>query len=161
MHSLYITDVPTTPGNHNAMFQIIQFYMLCRGLKICFQQVTGRHTNMEPWCVCWNTNNCWKTPVPVYLRLVLKLWQNYMSCSNPFVTTHFSKWSTGFHYEYDIYLPYSNTQVIIWCKKWVQQYIQLLEQNTWNIKLLQSNYKISQLCLTMNQGPQMCKMQHW
>ena len=55
-------------------------------------------------------------------------------------------WKTGFHYEYDIYLPYLNVQVIIWHKKLVQPYIQLLVHNISNRKGLQSNYKISHLC---------------
>ena len=126
-----------------------------------FSKLQGRHTNMEPWCECRNINDRWKTPVFVYLWLVLKWWQSYISCSSPFVTTLLPKWKTGFHYECDIYLPYLNIQVIIWHKKWFQQYIQILVQNTWNRKLLQSNYKISLLCWTINQEPQMCKMQCW
>jgi len=36
MHCLYISDVPTTPGTHNTMFQIIQFYIVMQRLKNLF-----------------------------------------------------------------------------------------------------------------------------
>jgi hypothetical protein len=164
MYSLYTNDVPTTPGTHDALFT--DNMSVCNwGAKtfVC-SKWQGRHTNMELWCEWWNIKKRLKdTSMSISGLKMVTFYSKFVRLICPVQAHlwHFLKWKTGFHYENDIYLPHLIIQVITWHKKRVQQYNQVLVQNTWNRKVLQSNYKIIHLRWTMNHGPQMCKMQCW